>query len=155
MPGYQDHLLVGSLLSAILISLLSSLLTYTPELIIVTTAVVLLGSVMPDVDHREAKIHRFLRAFLVVIAGSVAALLAFPAVLWMMFAGLCTGCGTWLFFEAIKPHHRDITHTFRAALVFGGFIGITSHLAFGSIMPGVVGFFAYTSHLLLDGTLRI
>lgn len=155
MPGYQDHLLVGSLLSAILITVLSSFLTFTPEFIVLTTFVILIGSVMPDVDHREAKIHRLLRAFLVVLFGGTAALLAYPALSWMVVAGIMTGGGVWLLFESIKPQHRDITHTMRAALVFGVFISTVGWLAFESVMPGVLGFSAYLSHLLLDGTLRI
>lgn len=154
MPGYQDHLLIGSLLSAVLITVLSSVLTFTPGFIVLTTFVIMIGSVFPDVDHREAKIHRLLRAFLVVVSGMGAAFLAYPALPWMAVAGLLTGSGVWLLFEAIKPRHRDITHTLRAGLVFGTLIGAISLLGFGSVMPGVFGFVAYLSHLLLDGTLR-
>jgi len=154
MPGYQDHLLVGSILAAVFLYTFSPLLAYTPEMVVATTFFVMIASIFPDVDHRNAKIHTYTRSFSTVMAGILAAYLALPDSARMVVAAVATGGGVYILFEVFKPHHRSITHTYRAAVGFSLGVGVFCLAFLNTFAPGVFSLVSYCSHLVLDRTIK-
>ncbi|MDY6778552.1 MAG: metal-dependent hydrolase [Candidatus Nanohaloarchaea archaeon] len=154
MPTYRDHLLTGSMLSAVFLYLFSPFLRYTPEMVVSTTAFILLASIFPDIDHANSVVHRSLKAFLVLILGGTTALLAFPDLLTMLSAGIQTGTGIYVLFEHLKPHHRTITHTYRFAVIYSLGVGLFCLLFLQTFAPAIFSLIAYLSHLLIDGTIQ-
>lgn len=153
MPSYRDHLLVGSLISTVAIYLLQPFITFSLETAVSTVAFILLASIFPDVDHRNAKVHKLLRAFLTLLAGGFAVYKAFPHLYLMISAGVLSATAVYFLFETIKPHHRTITHTFTASVVFSTAVGVFCFLFLGTFLPAVFSLVAYTSHLAIDGTI--
>lgn len=153
MPGYQDHLLVGSVLVLVFASVAGPYLTFTPAAVLVSVAVILLASVFPDVDHRGSVVHRRVKAFTALLVAAIPATLAYPDLPRMLVSGGITGALTLAAIDQAKPRHRTVTHTFEAAIVFSAAAGAVSLLAFGTFLPALFAFVAYGSHLLLDRVL--
>lgn len=153
MPGYQDHLLFGAALTLPAGYVLGPFLSLNTVAVIVSTAFILLASVFPDVDHKNAVVHRKLKALLILLGAGTAAFWAWPDILLAAVAAVAAGAVIVVLFGYVKPRHRTVTHTYRAAVVFGVAVGVVSQVFFGNSVPAVFAFLAYLSHLILDGTL--
>lgn len=150
MPGYQDHLLFGSLLVLVFAYVMGPLLSYGTEALLVSAAFILLAAVFPDVDHAGSVVHRKLGAFITLLAASIPAILLYPDVPLMVGGAGLAGISTAYLFEAVKPHHRGITHTYPAAVVFSAVSGAIAYLLFATFVPALFTFVAYLSHIVLD-----
>lgn len=150
MPSYRDHLLFGSILVLVFSYLGGSYLSYTPEAVLVSAAVVLLASVFPDIDHSGSVIHRMTKAFTVLVAATVPLTVFYPEPVPMLLGAAAAGSSAALLFAWMKPQHRTVTHTAEAAVVFSTVTGAVSFAAFGTVLPALFSFVAYYSHLLLD-----
>ncbi len=150
MPSYRDHLLFGSLLVLVFSYVAGSLLSYTPEAVVVSAVMVLLASVFPDIDHSGSVIHRMTRAFTILVAAAVPLLVFYPSPLRMAAGAAVTGTLTALAFAWLKPRHRTVTHTLEAAVVFSTVVGLLSFAAFDTVLPAIFSFLAYYSHIALD-----
>lgn len=153
MPGYQDHLLFGAALTLPAGYVLGPYLALDWTAVVVSTAFILLASVFPDVDHRNAVVHRKLKALLILLGMGGAATWAWPDTVLTGMAVVAAGAAVALLFGFLKPRHRTVTHTYAAAVVFALAVGAVGYTFFGSFAPAVFTFLAYTSHLILDGTL--
>lgn len=154
MPNYQDHLLFGAVLVLVFSFLVGSYLSYSVEAVIVSAAFILLASVFPDIDHKGSVVHKKLKALIVLLVAAIPVTAAYPNVPGMITGAVLAALGTAYTFEAIKPHHRGMTHTFRFCALFSALVGVVSLIAFHSFLPAVFTFVAYLSHLVLDGTWR-
>lgn len=153
MPGYQDHLLFGATLTLPAGYVLGPHLSLDGAAVVVSTAFILLAAVFPDVDHRNAVVHRRLKALTVLIGAGAAAVWAWPDIVLAGVAAVAAGAVVTLLFGTLKPRHRTVTHTYRAAVVFALAVGLVSFRFFGSFVPAIFAFLAYLSHLILDGTI--
>lgn len=154
MPNYQDHLLFGSFLVMLFSYFIGPYLSYGMEAVIVSAAFILLASIFPDVDHHSSVVHRKTRALMTLLIAAVPITLAYPNPVSMLVGGAAAAVGTYYTFELIKPKHRTVTHTFKAAAIFSIIVGAVSLYAFATFLPAVFTFIAYMSHLILDGTLN-
>ncbi|MDY6774419.1 MAG: metal-dependent hydrolase [Candidatus Nanohaloarchaea archaeon] len=150
MPSYRDHLLFGSLLVLVFSYLAGSLLSFTLEAVVVSSALVLLASVFPDIDHEGSVVHRRTRAFAIVLVSLAPLVYFYPRPVPMLLGGAVAGGLAALLFRWMKPRHRTVTHTFEAAVVFSAVSGLVSFLAFSTFLPALFVFVAYSSHVLLD-----
>ncbi|MFB6077037.1 MAG: metal-dependent hydrolase, partial [Candidatus Nanohaloarchaea archaeon] len=141
MPSYQDHLLFGSIAVLVFAYLAGPVLAYTPGAIIASAAFILLAAVFPDIDHRGSIIYRMTRAFAAVVTGGTA-LLAAPDPVWMVAAAGSAGGTVMLLFNRLKPRHRTVTHTYRAAVGFTAVTGAFTLLLFDTFLPAVFAFLA-------------
>lgn len=130
-----------------------------------------LGSILPDIDHRRSNIYKQTRNFLCVLT----ALILFSTALMhtddLATAALAAVAGFVITFVAItlfKPRHRGFTHTLRAAILYGlvavtiyyfsfekiaqysGTIPDESVMVLFSTMIFLVSFTAYFSHNAVD-----
>ncbi|MGC8850919.1 MAG: metal-dependent hydrolase [Candidatus Micrarchaeia archaeon] len=109
---------------------------WTPQLL----AVVVLGALLPDVDHRKTK--TFKAALLVVFIAVVFLLNNYFG----LAHGIAGGAIAALAFYLLKPQHRGITHKWPAALAFFALVfaaTLDKSMAF-------CGLAAYASHLIAD-----
>lgn len=104
-------------------------------------AAIVLGALLPDIDHRKTKIFRV--ALLVLFIG--VAFLVQKVVgswLWALVGGGIVAAGFFL----LKPRHRGITHKWPAVIAYCALLFALT-LDKGLALSGAV---AYASHLLLD-----
>lgn len=153
MPNYQDHLLFGAVLVLIFSYFFGPYVAYGLDVLIVSSAFILLASVFPDIDHKGSVVHKKLRAFIILLVAAIPITLAAPRLPWMVFGAGTAALGANYVFEAVKPQHRAVTHTFRFCILFSAVTGTISLVAFHTFLPAVFTFIAYLSHLVLDGTL--
>ncbi|MFH1779849.1 MAG: metal-dependent hydrolase [Candidatus Micrarchaeota archaeon] len=112
-----------------------------------------LGGLLPDLDCDKSKIFR------------LTSLLFFASCFYLLYSffektfGFVEALLASFFFSSffvfvlrvLKPRHRGVFHSFLFALFFGaGVFFLTSSTSFG-----VIGFAAYSSHLLADGVFKI
>ncbi|MCJ7450634.1 MAG: metal-dependent hydrolase [Candidatus Nanohaloarchaeota archaeon QJJ-9] len=150
MPNYQDHLLLGAIISVVAIYLLSPFIRFTPEIVVGTAFFILLGSVFPDVDHQNSVVHRYTKAFLSLFVGSLGFYAMLPKLELAILSGASSGIATFLLFQELKPRHRKVTHTKRGAIGFYILVSLFSVAFLGSLVPGIFALIAYSSHLVLD-----
>lgn len=109
-------------------------------------AVVFLGAILPDVDHRKTRIFKFVLVAVsaVVFSATYEAMpLENPARV-LAAAGVAALAALLVF--ALKPRHRGITHHPLAAVVFGlAVFALTRDLH-----AAVNGVIAYASHPIAD-----
>lgn len=153
MPGYQDHLLFGAALTLPAGYVLGPHLSLDWPAVVVSTAFILLASVFPDVDHQNAVVHRKLKALLILTGMGAAVVWAWPDPVLMGAGAVAAGAGIAVVFGYLKPQHRTVTHTYRAAVTFSLTVGLVGYVFFGSVAPAAFTFLAYLSHLILDGTI--
>lgn len=103
-------------------------------------AVIVLGALLPDIDHRKTRIFR---AALFVVFVAVAFLLNNY---FGLVYGIAGGAVAALAFYLLKPRHRGITHKWPAALAFFALV-FAATLDRGIALCGLA---AYASHLAVD-----
>jgi hypothetical protein len=114
-----------------------------------------LGSDLPDIDSRNAPIHKI---FQILVPGAVVIIsLVFLKV--NIVLALVHGIVALIFYTKLMPGHRQFVHTMRAGVLFGGVVAILLHSVFGSfvlsVWSGVCLSFGYFVHLAKDGWIKI
>ncbi len=154
MSNYQDHLLFGSVLVLIFAYIIGPYMEYSAEAVLASAAFILLAAIFPDIDHKGSIVHKKLKALVVLLVAGIPAVAAYPNMPVMLVSGGLAALGTAYTFEAVKPRHRAVTHTFKFCILFSVFVGGFTVVLFGTFLPAVFAFIAYLSHLVLDGTFQ-
>lgn len=154
MSTYQDHLLFGSVLVLIFAYLIGPYMAYSAEAVLASAAFILLAAIFPDIDHKGSVVHRKLKALVIILVAGVPMTIAYPRILVMLVSGGLAALGAAYTFEAVKPHHRGTTHTFKFCILFSTVVGGFTLFLFNTFLPAVFTFIAYLSHLVLDGTFQ-
>lgn len=161
MKHWYSHAIVG-----LMVAILFMLLTLdAPQTTMVGSILALLiGSILPDIDHPSGKLRGMLRY---LIFGFVMLMLYFLLTNWGYIRAFTPGTmnsmvslGVVLFFsyvitvgfEKLIPKHRGPIHRFTAALIYMLFCGVASH-SFGIASPETValaGGLGYLTHLISD-----
>lgn len=112
-----------------------------------------LGALAPDLDHDMSKGRKLLDIGVIIASFVILYLstckLCIPNIsmfiIWLAILGVY-----FLLFRIFKPHHRGITHTITAAVVFGILIFLLADWKFA-----LAGFVGYLSHLLADKEIKL
>jgi membrane-bound metal-dependent hydrolase YbcI (DUF457 family) len=116
---------------------------FAPVALDLTLACVLaLGATLPDIDHPQTRIFKYALAVVLVAT----AWLTLPALGGNYLAAFGAGAIAVLAAFLLKPRHRGVTHSYKAALVYALACGLLTHSA-GLALTGLV---AYASHLVAD-----
>lgn len=150
MSSYQTHLIAGISLSFLFYYFIADFLTPTTDVIFISIFFIFLGSVFPDIDHKNSKIHKMVKSFVVLFLMIIFALLSYPNTTAIVLSSSLVGLGTYSFISALKPKHRGVVHSFKFCLASSFLVGIFVYFAFQSIVPGLFFFVSYFSHLILD-----
>lgn len=150
MGDFHEHVVFGLLAASVSAYFFSEHLQLTQLEMFGTGIAVIIGSVLPDIDHKDAYAHRAAKAFSAVGAAVILMVYtSFP--IHFKFAG---SAGAFMFvfigFSSIDFKHRGFTHSLSfmgiatlAAAVFSLFI-------FASFLPGIALGIGVLSHLTLD-----
>jgi membrane-bound metal-dependent hydrolase YbcI (DUF457 family) len=112
----------------------------------------LLGSIFPDIDHRESKISAIVRKIAIAFLFLAALAIYFEKpILQLGIQALAIGIFAVIATFA-KPRHRGITHSLIAAFAFSALAYFASGMLETVAVAAAAG---YLSHLLLDFELKI
>lgn len=157
--NWKPHVIIGCITAAIIFLFIYPAWN-NPFQLLLLILFAGLSALVPDIDHRESKGKTILDlGFILIVAGYVYATtcgkggLCLPsfAVLKSMAITFLAMLGLYfLFFRFMKPHHRGITHTLLATVVFGAlvYLLIDSLFAFAAII-------GYASHLIADKKIKV
>ena len=123
-----------------------------------------LGGLMPDIDTAKSKIgvtvHLavLISAFCLSLAHfSQGAEVSFTTFSPLPLNTLITTACLFAIFVLVRPRHRQLTHSVRASIVYSLIIFLwlflTYTLQFAAYF-GMLAFFSYFSHIVLDGTVH-
>lgn len=154
MGDFSEHVLFG-LLTAVLIAFLTKdMFSFNPFESIASVTAVFVGSVLPDVDHKNSYVHRAVKSMVSLVAGSVAFFLPLPVVQkYLLYITILVtvywGIGR------MKIRHRGFTHSLSFCAIVVSMAVVASVISLGSPVPGVALGVGLFSHLLLDGEIKI
>lgn len=154
MGDFSEHVLFGFLTAVLVAFLAKGLFSFNPFESIASVTAVFVGSVLPDVDHKNSYVHRSVKAFVSLLAASVAFFLPLPVVRkYMLYVTIMVtvywGIGR------MKIRHRGFTHSLAFCAILGSLGVIASVLSLGSYLPGLALIIGLFSHLVLDGEIKI
>ena len=182
MPNFRTHALSGLFLYPLVIpvyTLIGFILNYPPaskRIIAFGYVLFVLGADAPDIDHKNAYMHRIARV-IVWVSTTVYFYFLYTEKFPVWFPGspilenemilfttcILSGMLASLLFSFLMPRHRGPLHSIFAPFVFGLIVGVltyflevqdlTERLSMAhSIYLGVSAFLGYLLHLVLDYT---
>lgn len=150
MGDFKEHVIFGLLTAAAASYFLNDYLHLTQPEIIASSITIVIGSVLPDIDHNKAYVHRGAKAF-ASIGGAVLAVIYTPAPVHVGFAlSAAVFLGVYIGFSSIKMKHRGFTHSLAFLLLTSIATAAMSLSMVTSPVPGVALGLGIGSHLVLD-----
>jgi membrane-bound metal-dependent hydrolase YbcI (DUF457 family) len=163
MPYMKEHIDSGIIASLGVVLLL--VFAYSQEIIptsydlfsmsLFASIMIILGSDLPDIDSKNAPIHKI---FQILVPGA-AVLISFVLLKLDIMLSLVHGIIALVFYTKLMPGHRQFVHTMRAGVLFGGIVAILLHSVFGSLIlstwSGLCLSFGYFVHLAKDRWIRV
>ncbi len=138
--NFIQHLVVSFLAVAAINAVFS--IAFTPVLV----AASLVGAILPDADHANTRIFRFLLAALALTVGAGTFYLVQGDLLLRTGAAGTAALATAGFLFLAKPRHRGWTHHPLSAIGFAALVLILTQNPHAGLDAGV----AYGAHLLAD-----
>ncbi|MFH0836227.1 MAG: metal-dependent hydrolase [Candidatus Micrarchaeota archaeon] len=149
MTNFVLHALIGL---AVAIGL-NQVFNLGVPLDLTSVSVILIASLLPDIDHNKAMIRRAI-GFAVSILALVASFMHFkPAQgdLTAFAMAVCVAIAVFFVNKIIKVKHRGITHSVFAAVLFAAVVLV----AFNSVALTILALVAYASHLAADRQVKL
>jgi len=155
MGNFREHVLFGFLSAALVSYFLKDMLVLTPVETAVSCLAVVTGAVLPDIDHKNAYVHRAAKAFF-SIGLAVIGIVYLPLPLHLRFAvAAAVFLISYAGFSSIKMKHRGFTHSLAFLIMVSSGVVIGSFYSFASVLPGVAMALGIFSHLALDQEFKI
>jgi uncharacterized MnhB-related membrane protein len=180
MPNFKVHVISGIFVFPLTIPLLNllrnvfQLVEITDRILIFSFIFFALGSDAPDLDHKNAYMHRVAKVIIWMIATVYLYYLLkeripfwFPRLkmlqneIIIFYISILTGLLFSTFLSAITPPHRGPFHSFIAPIVFGLIVGVLFYLLeikntrpqvaiSNAIYIGISSLIGYALHLIMD-----
>ncbi len=155
MGDFHEHVLFGFLSAAVAAYLLKEVLVIGPSEIAASSILVFIGSVLPDIDNKNAYVHRAVKAFISIATG-ITVMLVVPANVQSRFVtGAVVVLSVYTIISSMKIRHRGFTHTISFCLTLTSLFTVGSVYALQSVIPGLALGVGLGSHLLLDREFRL
>ncbi len=155
MGDFREHVLFGFLAAAIVSYFLKDMLVLTPVETMVSSIAIVVGSVLPDIDHKNAYVHRAAKAFF-SIGLAILGVVFLPLPLHHRFAvAAAIFLLSYVGFSSIKMKHRGFTHSFTFLALISSGVVVGSVYSFASPLPGVAMALGIFSHLTLDQEFKL
>ncbi len=155
MGNFKEHVLFGLLLAAAVSYFFKEQIILSNIQLIIAVILVVIGSVLPDIDHKKAYVHRAAKAF-ISIGGAALTMLLTPLPVYYRFSIAAT---VFLFLyaliSAIKIKHRGFTHTITFALIVTALTSLATALIIQSAYTGLTISLGLASHLILDKEFKL
>lgn len=155
MGDFSEHILFGFLSASVISYVMKGLLVLQPTEALASSLAVVVGAVLPDIDHKNSYVHRAVKAFTSISAG-VAAVIFLPLPIHQRYViAAMAFLGVYTSFSLVKIKHRGFTHSisFLAIVTSVGVIAST-YLLF-SFIPGLALGIGLLSHLILDTEFKL
>jgi membrane-bound metal-dependent hydrolase YbcI (DUF457 family) len=150
MGDFTEHVIFGLLSAAIVAFLLKGNMALTDMEIIASSIAVVIGSVLPDIDHQNAYVHRAVKAFSAIGAALLSIiLLPFPVHVNFVMAAMIF-IGVYIGFSKIKMKHRGFTHSIIFTVIVSSLSVVAAVILLSSPVPGIAVGLGIFSHLILD-----
>lgn len=155
MGDFSEHILFGFLSASVISYFVKGLLVLQPMEALAASIAVVVGAILPDIDHKNSYVHRAVKALTSIAAGVGAVIfLPFPihhryVIAAMAFLGVYTS------FSLVKIRHRGFTHSISFATIVTSAAIIASTYTLYSLVPGIALGVGILSHLLLDGEFKL
>jgi len=155
MGDFSEHILFGFLSASVISYILKGLLVLQPTEALAASLAVVVGAILPDVDHKKSYVHRAVKAFTSIATGiSAVIFLQLPihqryVIAAMAFLAVYTS------FSLVKIRHRGFTHSISFATIVTSIAVIASTYLLYSFVPGLALGVGLASHLLLDGEFKL
>jgi inner membrane protein len=148
MPNHYTHLFLGISSAFLLYLILQKALDLNTDLILIIFFVSTISAVFPDIDHRNSKVHRSVKSFIILLFVIYLGIMLYPGPEIFLLPFLAVAL--YFLFSFVKPRHRGITHSLGFCTLFAFFVGLFSYFFFGSSIPAFFSFVSYLSHLIAD-----
>jgi membrane-bound metal-dependent hydrolase YbcI (DUF457 family) len=150
MGDFTEHVIFGLLSASIVAFLFQGNLNLSEIEIIASSIAVVVGSVLPDIDHQNAYVHRAAKAFTSIGAAVISVtVLPFPIHVNFVVAAMAF-LGVYIGFSLIKMKHRGFTHSLIFTLTVCALSVTAALLLVSSPVPGIAVGLGIFSHLILD-----
>lgn len=154
MGDFSEHILFGLLTATAVAYIAGDIFSLTVAESAVSVLAVFVGSLIPDVDHKNSYIHRAIKSMLALALSGTAFLL--PARIEMRFLiSVLVFLSVHLFISKMKIRHRGFTHSVSFCMTAVSLFTIAVVLSMGSTIPGIAFGIGVFSHLLLDGEFKL
>ncbi len=150
MGDFKEHVLFGLFFAMIFMYLLKEVVSLTTWEISLGFIMIFLGSVMPDIDHKNSYVHRAVKAFTSITAALAISIIAPLDFLYRYMAAAITFIAVYLGISKIKIKHRGFTHTITFCTLVTSFTVLLSTLFLQTAVPGIALGLGILSHLVLD-----
>lgn len=155
MGDFNEHLLFGFLSAAVVAYFAKDWMNFTPLQTMTSAIFLAAGSVLPDIDHKKAYVHRAAKSFLSISLG-LAAFVLLPFQVQVRFIVASAVIATvYLGISRVKMRHRGFTHSISFASIVASIGVIIGVMFFSTALPGIALGLGLLSHLALDGEFKL
>lgn len=149
MGDFSEHVLFGFLTAAVVAYMAKDLFSLNIFESSVSVMAVLVGSIFPDIDHKNSYIHRSVKAFASILASMAVFLLPLELQL-RYFLAVTVLVGVYYAISRLDIRHRGFAHSISFCTITASLFTIFTVLSMGSALPGIALGIGLLSHLLLD-----
>jgi len=150
MGDFTEHIFFGLFAGALILLFAEDFLTLAPDIATTSVMAVVIGSVLPDIDHKNSYVHRAVRAFLSLSAGALTAFLLPLQLHQRLGLGVIAFVLVFSIFYFKKIRHRGFTHSISFAVMLSSVTVISTVILLASAVPGIALGIGLLSHLVLD-----
>lgn len=155
MGDFSEHILFGFLSASVISYILKGLLVLQPTEALAASLAVVVGAILPDVDHKKSYVHRALKAFTSIATG-ISAVIFLPLPIHQRYViAAMAFLAVYTSFSLVKIRHRGFTHSISFATIVTSIAVIASTYLLYSFVPGLALGVGLASHLLLDGEFKL
>jgi len=155
MGDFSEHILFGFLSASVISYILKGMLVLQPAEALAASVAVVVGAILPDVDHKKSYVHRAVKAFTSIAAG-VSAVIFLPLPIHQRYViAAMAFLAVYTSFSLVKIRHRGFTHSISFAAIVTSIGVIASTYLLYSFVPGVALGLGIASHLILDGEFKL
>jgi inner membrane protein len=155
MGDFSEHILFGFLSASVISYIVKGLLVLQPVEVLAASLAVVVGAILPDIDHKNSYVHRAVKAFTSIATG-IAAVIFLPLPFHQRYVIAAMGfLGVYTSFSLVKIKHRGFTHSISFAAIVTSISVIASTYFIYSFVPGIALGVGLASHLLLDGEFKL
>lgn len=155
MGDFHEHILFGFLTASVVSFLLRGYLFLQPLELTLSVIMLVVGSILPDIDHKNSYVHRAAKA-LASIGAAVLSLVLLPFPIHVNFVfSAAAFLLVYTSISSMRITHRGFTHSFSFCSTVTSLTVIASVYMYASPVPGLAIGLGMVSHLLLDREIKI
>ena len=155
MGNFTEHVVFGLLAASVTMYFLDSYFLLSQTDLALSAIAVIIGSILPDVDHKNAYAHKGAK-ITVSLGSAVAAVLFLPIPIYL---GLAASAGVFTFsyvtFGSIRMKHRGFTHSLSFTAIATSGSVIAAVYLISTPLPGLALLIGILSHLVLDREFKL